>query len=75
MPRIPNCLVTVLAGAWLAWPAGAAEPKPVLGSDPNLPKLDFDGQVSVNDRCPVRKHKLNPQIAPLWVNGKPLAFC
>lgn len=36
----------------------------------------FDGaQVSINDRCPVRKTKLNPKMPPVYVNGEPVGFC
>ena len=46
------------------------------GTDPEKPRLEYDdGQVSINDRCPVRRARLNPKIAPEWVNGKPLGFC
>lgn len=36
----------------------------------------FDGsQVSLNDRCAVRKVKLNPKMPPVYVNGQPIGFC
>ena len=34
-----------------------------------------DGQTTTNDRCAVRKRKLNSKIAPVWVNQKPVGFC
>jgi hypothetical protein len=34
-----------------------------------------DGQVSLNDKCPVRKAKLNLRMPPVYVNGKPIGFC
>lgn len=34
-----------------------------------------DGQVTLNDRCPVRKAKLNPRMVPVYVNGRPVGFC
>lgn len=34
-----------------------------------------DGQLTINDRCPVRKVPLNRRLSPLFVNGKPLGFC
>lgn len=43
--------------------------------------LDFpvmryaDGQLTINDRCPVRKVPLNRRLTPLFVNGRPLGFC
>ena len=48
----------------------------VPGDDPEFPRLeDADGIVSINDRCPVRKKPLNPKMAPIYVNGRPLGFC
>jgi len=41
-----------------------------------LPRIRFaDGQISLNDRCPVRLGKLNLMMAPVYVNGKPVGFC
>ena len=40
------------------------------------PLIKFDDeQVSLNDRCPVRKAKLNLKMPPVYVNGKPIGFC
>jgi len=43
----------------------------------SLPHLRyFDGdQASLNDRCAVRKVKLNPKMPPIYVNGQPIGFC
>lgn len=43
----------------------------------SLPRLRyFDGnQVSLNDRCPNTKAKLNPKMPPIYVNGQPIGFC
>jgi len=43
----------------------------------SLPHLRFlaDGLVSLNDRCPVRKVKLNPRMHAAYVNGRPIGFC
>jgi len=36
----------------------------------------FDsGLVSINDRCPVRKTRLNPRMPAVYVNGQPVGFC
>ena len=36
----------------------------------------FEGnQVSLNDRCAVRKVRLNPQMPAAYVNGRPGGFC
>ena len=41
-----------------------------------FPRLRFpDGSLSLNDRCPVRKVKLNRRMPPLYVNGRPIGFC
>jgi len=41
-----------------------------------FPHLRFTDQaLSMNDRCPVRKAKLNTRLAPLFVNGQPIGFC
>ena len=31
--------------------------------------------VSINDRCAVRKTRLNPKMPPVYVNGQPVGFC
>lgn len=48
-----------------------------VNPEDSLPRLRFraDGQVSLNDRCPVRKVKLNPKMPPAYVNGRPIGFC
>jgi hypothetical protein len=52
------------------------EPQYVPGTDEKFPRLrSADGQISLNDRCPVRHAKLNPKMAPVYVNGKPIGFC
>jgi hypothetical protein len=52
------------------------EPQYVPGTDEKFPRLRYaDGQISLNDRCPVRHVKLNPKMAPVYVNGKPIGFC
>lgn len=41
-----------------------------------FPHLKFaDGQISLNDRCPVRQVPLNIRLPGLYVNGKPIGFC
>jgi hypothetical protein len=47
-----------------------------VGSDTLLPHIQFaDGQESLNDRCPVRRVKLNLRMPPVYVNGRPIGFC
>ncbi len=40
------------------------------------PHLKMEGgEVSLNDRCPVRKVPLNRRLPALFVNGRPIGFC
>jgi len=42
----------------------------------SLPRIQYaDGSVTLNDRCMVRQVKLNRKLAPVFVNGLPIAFC
>ena len=42
----------------------------------DFPKIRYaDSLVSANDRCIVSLAKLNPRMAPLYVNGVPIGFC
>ena len=52
-------------------------PHEYMAGDPEeFPRIRFaDSRVSVNDRCPVTKKKLNPRIDALYVNGRPVGFC
>jgi hypothetical protein len=76
-------VVAVLLVAFLACSKKSKDGKKdymVLGeyvSQDSLPRLRyFDGnQVSLNDRCAVRKVKLNPKMPPVYVNGQPVGFC
>ena len=44
--------------------------------DKDHPRLKYaDSLESLNDRCIVRKAKLNPKMRPVYVNGKPVGFC
>lgn len=36
--------------------------------------LDTDA-VTLNDRCPVRKIRLNPKMEAVYVNGRAIGFC
>lgn len=37
--------------------------------------LYTDGTQTLNDRCPVRKSKLNRRMPPVYVNHRPIGFC
>ena len=43
----------------------------------SFPKLRYfdTGIVSLNDRCAVRKVRLNSKMPPVYVNGQPIGFC
>jgi hypothetical protein len=42
----------------------------------SFPKVHyFEGQVSLNDRCAVRRVRLNTKMPPVYVNGRPIGFC
>jgi len=46
------------------------------GENDSFPELRYkNGAVTLNDRCPVRRVKLNPNLRPLFVNGRPVGFC
>lgn len=45
-------------------------------ADTLFPRLVFaDGKTSLNDRCMVRRVKLNNRLPGLYVNGSPVGFC
>ena len=43
----------------------------------SLPHLRFlaDGKTSLNDRCPVRRVRLNPKMGAAYINDQPVGFC
>ena len=42
----------------------------------SFPKIRyFDGEVALNDRCAVRKVRLNTKMPPVYVNGRAIGFC
>lgn len=45
-------------------------------ADTSRPQIRYaDGLVSANDRCPVKKSKLNRKMPPIYANGRPIGFC
>ena len=91
MQRACACCVSRLPTGPLASPPLTLHqrPKTVLAACSQPPPHDYvaadgeafprvlyaDGDVSRNDRCPVRKNKLNRHMDPLFVNGEPVGFC
>lgn len=76
--------LAVLAACGGEKPRGAAgPPEPlmtrvatVVDTTAEYPHLRYeDGLVSLNDRCPVRRVRLNPKMPPVRVNGHPVGFC
>jgi hypothetical protein len=50
-------------------------PEKVSVADSELYRLRYGDSVTENDRCPVRKSRLNRRMPAVWVNGKPIGFC
>lgn len=82
--RFPTWMAASAALVLLA--AGCGKEKPESGMDllpaaytdttAEFPHLRYrGGQESLNDRCPVRKAKLNLRLPPVYVNGHPVGFC
>ena len=65
-----------LIGTALLLACVASAQRYVEAKDPLFPRLKYaDSLVSANDRCIVSQAKLNPRMAPLYVNGVPIGFC
>ena len=48
----------------------------VTQADAEKPRVQYaDSLVSLNDQCAVAKKKLSTSVSPVYVNGKPVAFC
>ena len=84
LARFAGLQVLVLVALIGAGCGGAEETPAVLQAavaqyvdpDAEFPRLRFvDGQISLNDRCPVRRSKLNRRLPPIRVNGRPIGFC
>ncbi len=68
----------VIGGSILAASLAACSPPHdyVANDDPEFPRIRYAvTTVSVNDRCPVTKSKLNRRLDPLRVNGRAIGFC
>jgi hypothetical protein len=82
-----SCWVVVLLLAGIAASGCSGEPRVAhlvdepgvikyASADTLFPQLVFaDGQTSLNDRCMVRRIKLNSRLPGLYVNGSPVGFC
>jgi YHS domain-containing protein len=48
----------------------------VRGEEREFPKIKYaDSLESLNDRCVVKKNKLNLKVRPVYVNWRPIGFC
>jgi YHS domain-containing protein len=57
-------------------PHAARAQRYVPGESREFPRVKYaDSLVSVNDRCIVKKTRLNPAIRPVYVNWRPIGFC
>jgi len=58
-------------------PASKQAPRPVPQKfyAPVFAKAKYDSVLSVNDRCPVKRGRLNPNIRPTYINRQPVGFC
>ncbi len=55
--------------------AGRAQRR-VPTADPEYSRIRYsDSLTSLNDRCMVRKSKLNLKVRPVYVNQQPVGFC
>ena len=71
-------LATAMLATLAALPAGrpARAQRYVPGESREFPRVKYaDSLVSVNDRCIVKKTKLNPAVRPVYVNWRPIGFC
>lgn len=75
--------LAVLAGCGDDKPQTVEAPRPAMTMMATVvdTALDYsplrfeDDTISLNDRCPVRRARLNPKMPPVFVNGRPVGFC
>ena len=76
MKRILAVLAVVLA--LVALPSGppARAQRYVRAEHREFPKIKYaDSLESLNDRCLVKKNKLNLKVRPVYLNWRPIGFC
>lgn len=50
--------------------------RPGPATDETYAAVEYErGGVTLNDRCPVRKARLNLKMEPMWINEHPVGFC
>lgn len=65
-------MFAALAIAALFSSCGPPESEP---AEESFGPIAIEGQMTLNDRCPVRRAKLNSRVPPVLVNGRPIGFC
>ena len=74
--RLPWTTWVVASVAAVVWPLRADAQRYLPMPDQDHPRVKYaDSLESLNDRCIVRKAKLNPKMRPVYVNGQPVGFC
>lgn len=74
--RLERVALVVGSVAALLGPLRADAQRYLPMPDKDHPRLKYaDSLESLNDRCIVRKVKLNPRMRPVYVNGQPVGFC
>ena len=75
-PRIATGALALGVGAALVVPLSVRSQRHMPTGDPSFPRIRYaDSLLSVNDRCAVRKNKLNLKVRPVYVNRQPIGFC
>ncbi len=70
-----SILLALLAALTLVTADSVAQ-RYVATGDADFPRLKYaDSLTSPNDRCIVSQARLNPKMAPIYVNGVPIGFC
>jgi len=54
-----------------------AELAELISPEDSFPRMRYfeSNLVTINDRCAVRKVRLNPKMPAVYVNGQPVGFC
>jgi hypothetical protein len=84
--QFPRSITVVAAVAALACAKQEQASEPVrehvvfgeyITPEDSFPQVRYfeSGLVSRNDRCAVRKVRLNVKMPPVYVNGRPIGFC
>ncbi len=74
-------VASIVAVACSGKPEEAKKEHVVFGEyvqpEDSFPRMRYleSGLIAPNDRCAVRKVRLNPKMPPVYVNGRPIGFC